>query len=86
MKKPTLTTEQLLAQIGQQNLASIFPGLQGLNLLRDKKRMPHASKAGPGRRHVEGDGTGKTVKQKKAGAYGRGLRNWITNKQAAKAA
>ena len=86
MKNPALTTAQLLAQIGQQGLASIFPGLQGLSLLRDKKRMPQASKAGPGRRHVQGDGTGKSVKQKKAGAYGNGLRNWITNKQAARAA
>ena len=86
MKNPTITTEQLLAQIGQQNIVSIFPGLQGLNLLRDKKRMPQASKDGPGRRHFQGDGTGKTAKQKRAGAYGKGLRNWITNKQAARAA
>ena len=86
MKNPPITTAQLLAQIGKQEIASIFPGLQGLNLLRDKKRMPQASKAGPGRRHVQGDGTGKTVKQKRAGAYGKGLRNWITNKQAARAA
>mgnify|MGYP003577056967 CR=1 FL=1 len=86
MKNPTLTTEQLLAKIGQQNIVSIFPGLQGLNLLRDKKRVPHASKAGPGRRHAQGDGTGKSVKQKRAGSYGKGLRNWITNKQAARAA
>lgn len=33
-------------------------------------------KAGPGRYHFAGDGS-RTAKQKSAGAYGRGLRNWL---------
>lgn len=42
-------------------------------------------KSGPGRKHAQGDGTHSelTVKQRKAGSYGRGLRNHITRKQAA---
>jgi len=40
-------------------------------------------KAGPGRYHANGDGT-KTDKQKRAGAFGRGLRNWINRTQAAR--
>jgi len=33
-------------------------------------------KAGPGRFHLDGDGS-RTTEQKRAGAYGRGLRNWL---------
>lgn len=40
------------------------------------------TKSGPGRKHSQGKGV-KTAKQKRAGAYGIGLRTWITNKQAA---
>lgn len=49
------------------------------------QREPHHTKRGPGRRHVQGDGTHAhlSLKQRQAGAYGRGLRNWITQKQAA---
>lgn len=39
------------------------------------------TKAGPGRRHNT-KRAAKTLKQKNAGAYGRGLRNWINRKQA----
>lgn len=49
------------------------------------QRNKSATKAGPGRRHDQGDGTGKnkTVKQKRAGMFGKGLRNAITAKQKA---
>lgn len=48
------------------------------------KHQSH-TKNGPGRYHAQGDGTHAhlTLKQRKAGSYGNGLRNWITNKQAA---
>lgn len=39
-----------------------------------KTRNPSHTKAGPGRRHVQGDGK-RTSAQRSAGAYGRGLRN-----------
>lgn len=46
------------------------------------QRNTKTTKAGPGRRHVQGDGTGKhkTIKQKRAGMFGKGLRNAITAK------
>lgn len=40
---------------------------------------PHYTKSGPGRRHNRKPAE-KTLKQKKAGAYGRWLREWITGK------
>lgn len=45
----------------------------------------HCTKSGPGRFHKQGDGTHKylTLKQRRAGSYAKGLRNWITQKQAA---
>lgn len=44
-------------------------------------RQPSHTKSGPGRRHVQGDGTHQhlTLKQRRAGAYGKGLRNWINS-------
>jgi hypothetical protein len=39
------------------------------------------TKSGPGRVHVEGkDDDDRTLAQKQAGMYGRGLLNWITRK------
>lgn len=45
------------------------------------QRNAHYTKAGPGRR-VNTKRAVKTLKQKNAGSYGRGLRNWINRKQA----
>lgn len=54
--------------------------------MRDEhSKRPSATKSGPGRYHRNGDGS-RTTAQKKAGAYGRGLRNWIHQKQAAQQA
>lgn len=55
--------------------------------MKVNEHAKHAShtKRGPGRYHTEAP-TEKTLKQKRAGAYGRGLRNWITNKQDAEMA
>lgn len=39
-------------------------------------KQEHHRKAGPGRIHAQGNGV-KTKKQKQAGAFARGLRNWI---------
>jgi hypothetical protein len=45
-----------------------------VNAHRDApKRNKHSTKAGPGRRHAQGDGTKKTAKQKSAGLYGVGI-------------
>ena len=44
------------------------------------QRNAHYTKAGPGRR-ANTKRAVKTLKQKRAGAYGRGLRNWINRKQ-----
>lgn len=54
-------------------------------LYPEHAKKPSHTKAGPGRYHAQGDGTNAhlTIKQRRAGAYGKGLRNWITNKQAA---
>lgn len=48
-------------------------------------RTPSFTKSGPGRRHKEGDGLHKhlTLKQKRAGMFGKGIRNAITAKQKA---
>lgn len=53
----------------------------GAILAKGQKNASHR-KAGPGREHIQGNGS-KTNEQKRAGAFGRGLRNWITNKQRA---
>ena len=45
------------------------------------QRNAHYTKSGPGRR-ANSKPAVKTLKQKRAGAYGRGLRNWIKQKQA----
>ena len=49
------------------------------------RKNPSTTKSGPGRFHKQGDGTHDhlTLKQRRAGAYAKGLRNWITQKQAA---
>lgn len=39
----------------------------------------NATKSGPGRYHEQGDGK-RTAAQKRAGAYGRGLKNWCNGK------
>lgn len=59
-----------------------------LDVYSKSPRNASATKAGPGRRHGQGDGTHEhlTVAQKRAGMYAKGLRNWITNRQAAAAA
>lgn len=51
--------------------------------IADGKPQRNASytKAGPGRRHNTAPAV-KTLKQKNAGAFGRGLRNWINRTQA----
>lgn len=48
-------------------------------------KHPTSTKSGPGRYHVQGDGLHRdlTLKQRKAGAYGKGLRNWANTKAAA---
>lgn len=55
-----------------------------MNKLNQNKE-PSFTKRGPGRFHKQGDGLHRnlTLKQRRAGAYGKGLRNWITQKQAA---
>lgn len=50
-----------------------------------KTRSPSHTKRGSGRRAVQGDGS-RTAKQRSAGAYGRGLQNWIARTQAARMA
>ena len=68
------TACQLLQHLGVDNV-----GLPGYG----KMRSTSHTKRGPGRRFAIGDGT-RTLQQSQAGAYGRGLRNWITRTQAAK--
>lgn len=70
------TACQLLQHLGVANV-----GLPGYG----KMRSASHTKRGPGRRFAIGDGT-RTYKQRQAGAYGRGLTNWITRTQAAKIA
>lgn len=62
-----------------------FLGVADQTASAGNQRNKSATKAGTGRRHVQGDGTGKnkTVKQKRAGMFGKGLRNAITAKQKA---
>ena len=45
-----------------------------------QQRNASYTKAGSGRRHNTKRAV-KTLKQERAGAYGRGLRNWINRKQ-----
>ena len=47
-------------------------------------KKPNFTKAGPGRYHRQGDGTRKhlTLKQRRAGMYGKALRNHFDRKQA----
>lgn len=56
-----------------------------MNQMHLHAKKPHHTKSGPGRFHRQGDGThaNLTLKQRRAGSYGKGLRNWITQKQAA---
>lgn len=56
--------------------AQLLAHLKGQNTSHCKK--------GPGRKHQFGGE--KTTEQKRAGAYGRGLRNWINQQQAARMA
>jgi len=56
----------------------------GVAVLGDSERQQRNAcytKSGPGRRHNTARAV-KTLKQKNAGSYGRGLRNWIKRKQA----
>ncbi len=50
----------------------------------EHSKKPSFTKAGPGRYHQQGDGTHKhlSLKQRRAGMFGKGLRNWINGKQA----
>ncbi len=59
-----------------------FLGIADQTASVGNQRNKCASKSGPGRRHDQGDGTGKhkTVKQKRAGMFGKRLRNAITAK------
>lgn len=64
----------------QQIIVAVF-GLPIQNLFAHQiTKMEQATKRGPGRKHKQGDGS-RTTEQKKAGAYSRGLRNRITQKQ-----
>lgn len=40
---------------------------------------PNTTRSGPGRYHKQGDGS-RTAKQKRAGAFARGMRNWCNGK------
>lgn len=73
VSKPQMTPNpacQLLQHMGVANI-----GLPGGGKMRSESH----TKSGTGRRHVQGDGTHEhlTLKQRNAGAYGKGLRNWI---------
>jgi len=52
---------------------------------REHSKKPSNTKSGPGRYHSQGDGKHLelSLKQRRAGMYAKGLRNWITQKQAA---
>lgn len=56
-----------------------------MNMFKEHAKKPSATKSGPGRYHSQGDGTHRdlTLKQRQAGAYGKGLRNWANTKAAA---
>lgn len=62
-----------------------FLGIADQTASVGNQRNKSATKAGTGRRHVQGDGTGKhkTIKQKRAGMFGKGIRATITAKQKA---
>lgn len=64
---------QILSLIGVTEI-----GTTSASLPRNKSYR----KTGPGRHFAIGDGT-RTSKQKSAGAFGRGLMNWIARNQAA---
>lgn len=70
------------------NIAQFLGTLIGTARGGIPKKQAHGAKeasyrkTGPGRYHVQGDGS-RTVEQKRAGAFARGLRNNITRKQAA---
>lgn len=70
------------------NIVDIFPALRGTGApkLPPTKREPSHTKAGPGHRHVTGNGKQKTAKQKAAGSFGRGLRNHFTRMNAQRTA
>ena len=70
------TACQLLQHLGVANV-----GLPGYG----KMRSASHTKRGPGRRFTIGDGT-RTSQQRQAGAYGRGLMNWVASTQAARSA
>lgn len=63
-------------------------GIEVGNTAALRQRNASATKSGPGRRHAQGDGTGanKTAKQKSAGAYSKGLRNWCNSKNTSRVA
>lgn len=70
------------------NILDLFTSLRGSKPApaAADNREPSHTKAGPGRKPVTGDGTSKTAAQKKAGAYGRGLRNHFNRMNATKCA
>lgn len=70
------------------HIKEVFPNLRGAKDVPPKQdlREPHNTKTGPGRKHLQGDGKSQTSKQKKAGAYGRGLRNHFNRITAQKSA
>lgn len=70
------------------NIKDLFPDLRGTRPAPkpEDRREPSHTKAGPGRKHLQGDGKQRTTAQKKAGAYGRGLRNHFNRLAAARAA
>ncbi len=78
-KKEPMNTAQQIHQ---------FLGVADQTASVGNQRNKSSTKAGPGRRHKQGDGTGKnkTVKQKRVGMFGKGLRNAITAKQQAELA
>ena len=75
MNRPNIAC-QILDAIGVANVGTPQSG---------PTSNPSFTKAGPGRRPKQGDGTHRTLslRQRRAGAYGRGLRNWIASTQAA---
>ncbi len=62
-----------------------FLGVADQTATVGNQRNTKTTKSGPGRRHVQGDGTHKhlTLKQRRAGMFGKGLRNAITAKNKA---
>lgn len=68
-------------------LASIFSALglgdQPAAAPKRDTRQPNSTKAGPGRKHHQGDGT-RTAEQKRAGAMARGMRNVSKRKNLAR--